>query len=117
MRPRTRFCFEAKRLGTNHGVSQYLGIDGLQCFLEGGYAAEDDWAGMLGYVQEGQCVDWAEKIEMALSKDEKKHKLNKKSPWRSQHITDSLASTYRSGHIRPRVGRPIEIYHTLLSFN
>jgi hypothetical protein len=116
-RPRTRFRFEAKRLGPNHGVSTYLGIDGLQCFIDGRYARDDRTGGMLGYVQEGNCDLWAQKIGMAISKRKDKLGLVKTSPWRSEKLTDKTPFTYRSGHERPDVGQPIEIYHTLLCFN
>lgn len=46
--PRTRFSFEAKRLGRGNPVSKYLGPKGLGCFLKGEYAVNEDDAGMLG---------------------------------------------------------------------
>ena len=117
IRPRSRLRFEAKRLGPNHGASKYLGTDGLQCFLEGKYARDDNTGGMLGYVQEGTCKEWAQKIGASIAKEKKKHYLTKTGSWRSVRITDKVPFTYRSDHNRPKVGRPIEIYHTLLCFN
>jgi len=49
--PRSRLSFEAKRLGPDHGVSVYLGEEGLQCFIHGRYARHESSVGMLGYVQ------------------------------------------------------------------
>ena len=65
-RPRTRFAFEAKRLGIGHDVREYLGEDGLGRFLRGEYAATEDAAGMLGYVQSDKPEDWAGRIGRTL---------------------------------------------------
>jgi len=116
-RPRPRFRFEAKRLGPGHGVSVYLGKDGLECFLDGRYAREDIAAGMLGYIQAGNPRDWDDKIAAGMKKAAKEIGLLKSSPWRSERLVAELEFTYRSGHARPKVGRPIEIFHTLLPFN
>ena len=117
MRPRSRLRFEAKRLGPNHSVSKYLGTEGLQCFLDGRYARDDNIGGMLGYVQEGNCDAWAQRIGAVVVKSKKKLGLVETSPWRREKLTDKIPNTYRSGHKRPGVGRQIEIYHVLLCFN
>jgi hypothetical protein len=117
IRPRSRLRFEAKRLGPNHGVSKYLGTDGLQCFIDGRYARDDSRGGMLGYVQEGTCKAWAQKIGTSFGKKTKQLCLTKTGSWRSASITDKVPCTYRSEHSRPNLGHPIEIIHTLLSFN
>jgi hypothetical protein len=116
-RPRARMCFEAKRLGSHHGVSVYLGSEGLQCFLDGRYARKDSYAGMLGYVQAGKPDEWAAKIEQAMNGDPAKYCLHKSGRWRRERLVAELSSTYRSGHDRPSVGYPIEILHTLLLLN
>jgi hypothetical protein len=115
--PRARFCFEAKRLGPNHGTSIYLGNEGLQRYLDGRYARTQMSAGMLGYVQAGNPADWATKIGQAMTNDANKVGLLESSPWRSEPLATELPFTYRSGHQRPSVGAPIEIFHTLLLFN
>jgi hypothetical protein len=43
--------------------------------LAGEYASQADDAGMLGYVQQGTCADWAPKIERALHSDRVKYQL------------------------------------------
>ena len=115
--PRSRMRFEAKRLGQGHGVSVYLGTDGIHCFLDGRYAREDRCAGMLGYVQKGRADEWAAGIEQAMKADSAKLHLRSSGGWRSVRLVANLSSTYRSGHDRPSVGQPIEIFHTLLLFN
>jgi hypothetical protein len=115
--PRARLRFEAKRLGPSHGTSIYLGAEGIQRFLDGRYARNDPIAGMLGYVQAGDPADWALRIEQAIAKDAAKLALRSSSCWRAERLAKGLQSTYCSGHDRPTVGSPIEIFHTLLLFN
>jgi len=115
--PRSRMRFEAKRLGPRHGVSVYLGPDGIHCFLDGRYAREDWCGGMLGYVQEGKTDEWASAIERAMQADSAKLRIRRSGGWRSVRVAAELRSTYLSAHDRPSVGHPIEIFHTLLLFN
>lgn len=116
-RPRSRFPFEAKRLGPRHPVSEYLGDEGIVRFLDGRYGRRQDLGGMLGYVQAGKSEEWAQKIGVALTEDAQRLLLRPDGSWRREKLTDELDHTYRSRHNRPAVGRPIEIYHTLLAFN
>jgi hypothetical protein len=116
-RPRQRFSFEAKRLHNNRSVKAYLGRKGLGCFLWGDYARDEDTAGMLGYVQSGNPRDWAEKIEATLAKSPDSYGVLKTSPWQQQTLVAGLQHTYRSGHGRKKLPRPIEVYHTLLTFH
>ena len=109
--------FEAKRLGPNHSVGVYLGVDGIQCILDGRYARKDNIAGMIGYVQKDTPDDWAKKIEKAMGKKTAKLRVTGSGQWAPQQITPELAWTYRSIHDRPGVGPTIEILHTLLLFN
>jgi hypothetical protein len=115
--PRARLRFEAKRMGPRHGPSLYLGRDGIQCFLDGRYARNDEIAGMLGYVQEGSPDDWASKIEKAMTKKSRKLHLRPLGGWRKEQLAVELPNSYRSSHGRPKVGKPIDIFHTLLIFN
>lgn len=116
-RPRARLRFEAKRLGPNHGTSVYLGSEGIQCFVDGRYARNDRIGGMLGYVQAGSPGDWALKIERAISRNAMGLSLRKSGAWRAERLADELQFTYCSGHDRPNVGHPIQVFHTLLLFN
>lgn len=112
--PRTRFCFECKRLGKGHPISRYLGKDGLGCFVQGMYAREDDRAGMLGYIQSDDEKTWAERLSAKLLRTPKNFAL--RDPWRHAPVDQQLHHTYRSTHGRGRGRRQIEIYHTLLLF-
>ena len=116
-RPRTRFSFEAKRLGKAHPVSKYLGDKGMGCILTGAYAGDDDEAGMLGYVQSGTLQQWADKIRSKLETDPSCYNIAEHGRFRRFEIVDGLDHTYRSNHDRSSVGRPVSIFHTLLQFN
>jgi hypothetical protein len=85
--PRPRFQFEAKRLGLENHVGDYLGKEGLGCFETGQYARDSDDAGMLGYVQKDTCDGWAGKIERSLHKDRVKHHLELFCLSRSFHLS------------------------------
>ncbi len=115
--PRCRMRFEAKRLGNHHGASAYLGKDGLQCFLDGRYASNDAFAGMLGYVQVGHPEQWALKIMKAIEKNRSKLHARMSSAWRKTKYAAELQSTYRTDHDRPKLRRSIKIFHTFLLFN
>lgn len=113
-RLRTRFCFEAKRLGKRHPVGKYLGEDGMGCFLSGAYARDDDQAGMLGYVQSETPRRWADKIAAELRRNPSCYGMPEHGQFSSVAIVDGLDHTYHSSHDRLTVGRPVSIFHTLL---
>ena len=111
-----QFHFEAKRLGRRYPVGQYVGRKGLGCIIQADYARLHDAAGMLGYVQHGNCDDWAAKIEKKLMHDSAVYYLSSGSIWRLTIITKELAHTFRTEHDRPLLSRPVDVYHTLLLF-
>ena len=116
-RPRTRFSFEAKRLGKTHGVGKYLGDEGMGCILTGAYARDDDEAGMLGYVQSETPQQGADRIKSKLESDPSRYGMPERGGFSSVEIVDGLDHTYHSDHDRPSVGRRVSIFHTLLQFN
>ena len=110
------FSFEAKRLGKNHGVSQYLGQEGLGCFTSGKYPLTHPEAGMLGYVQNQSELTWGKKIGASLRKDPTRYQVSGNPSLRRISITPELPHTYQSTHhCNPR-GEDILIFHTLLRF-
>jgi hypothetical protein len=68
--PRIRFSFEAKRLRKDSPSSraEYIGEDGLGCFVSGRYAAHVPWGGMLGYVESGGMKDWIMSVGDAIAR-------------------------------------------------
>lgn len=115
--PRPRYEFEAKRLSAGkNGVPQYLGNDGLGCFLDGKYARNANEAGMLGYVQSETQDYWADRIKQRFDNDPESVNVCEGNEWISVSIVPGFDHCYRSGHGRPSLGRPITIYHSLLLF-
>jgi hypothetical protein len=115
-RPRDHFSFEAKLLGPNNRLRDYLGQDGLQCFLRGDYAASERGAGMLGYIQSGSEKNWGEKLQAALRDPHDKHQVCDDCHGLEYQFKDGPLYTYHSRHIRQTAGSRIDIFHTFLSF-
>jgi hypothetical protein len=112
IRPRLRF--EAKRLGKNHGVKQYLGQYGLGCFTSGRYPTTHSEAGMLGYVQNRNEAAWANKIEATLRQAPATYFIVNNEPLEQHRIIPQLLYTYRSKHHCQALGQDIDIFHILL---
>jgi hypothetical protein len=114
--PKPRFRFEAKRLTSRRSVAKYLGKDGLQMYIRGEYAAEQDEAGMLGYVQTGEPVMWASQLSSSLNDKPSDYAVHESGEWIPWPIASELHSTFRSVHSRESVGRCLIVFHTLLDF-
>ncbi|MCX5646869.1 MAG: hypothetical protein NTZ17_19650 [Phycisphaerae bacterium] len=111
------FVIEAKRLGPDHPIGEYLGPEGLGAFISCEYAREHDDAGMLGYVQSKTLDDWSSSLESRLATSPGKYSVEPTGTWQRYSFRGGPAMTYRSCHKRPTGRRPITIYHTLLDFN
>ena len=114
--PRRRMQFEAKRLHTDDSVSDYVGSEGLGCFLDGEYAATHSEAGMLGYVQNGDEPTWAAKIAARLSNGAGQHGIRQDSHWKHEKVISELSHTYATRHDRQAPLLPIGMRHVLLRF-
>jgi hypothetical protein len=103
--PRVRFSFEAKRLRleSSNSLADYVGEDGLGCFVSGRYASHAPWAGMLGYVESGPMENWIESIGAkiaqvpALSCDPEEHWGTPEFPFES--VPCRRSSHHRSDQI------------------
>jgi hypothetical protein len=115
--PKPRFRFEAKRLTSNRSVRAYLGKDGLQMYIGGEYAAEQDDAGMLGYVQTGEPKTWAAQLDAQLKSKPEEHAVCAGGEWSNWSLAAEIPLTFRSVHIRLSIGRPLVVFHTLLDFS
>jgi hypothetical protein len=68
------FAFECKRLryvdnsGFRSNTSEYVGRDGMMCFVTGKYASKMSCGGMLGYVMDGDISAAISSVEKALMK-------------------------------------------------
>lgn len=115
-RPRPRYHFEAKRLRKQQSINEYLGEDGLQCFLSGRYAHESDEAGMLGYIQCDNIRIWVERLQLAIDQDcQGKNEILLLSPQRNVQIVDAFPQEWMSKHDR-HTGKSIVIHHILLDY-
>ena len=115
-RPRPKYYFEAKRLRNQQSIKDYLGEDGLQCFLTGRYAQESDEAGMLGYVQCDNISTWVERLQLAIDQDcHDKNELLLLSPQCDIQVVDAFPQEWMSKHDR-HIGKSILIHHLLLNY-
>jgi hypothetical protein len=115
-RPRPQYHFEAKRLRKQQSINDYLGEDGLQCFLSGRYAHESDEAGMLGYVQCDSISTWVKRLQLAIDQDyQNKNVFLSLPPQRSIQVVDAFPQEWLSKHDR-YMGKSIFIHHLLLDY-
>ena len=98
------------------GFNDYLGEDGLQCFLRGRYAHESDEAGMLGYIQCDNISIWVERLQLAIDQScQDKNEILLLSPQRNVRIVDAFPQEWMSKHDR-HTGKSIVIHHILLDY-
>lgn len=115
-RPRPKYHFEAKRLRKQQSINEYLGEDGLQCFISGRYAHESDEAGMLGYVQCDSVNIWMEKLQVAINQDSQgKNELLLSSPPCNIQVVDAFPQEWMTRHGR-HSGKSIVVHHIPLDF-
>jgi hypothetical protein len=113
--PRPRFRFEAKRLHDAASRRDYLGAEGLSCYLDGRYAKEDDIAGMLGYVQAGAMDFHAEQLQRTMARNLEVYALEPDGHWKSSQVVKNLTS-FETRHRRKGSLPAIRLLHTLLRF-
>ena len=115
--PHPRFQFEAKKLPVSHkdAVGEYLGQNGLGCFLSGQYAISHDDAGMLAYIQSGSVADWVEKVKTRLEKERDACDLI--GEWTKARIIRDVEHCFCSAHGRKRIGKDLVVYHSFLLMN
>ena len=115
-KPQRFMRFEAKRLREpGFAVGTYIGEEGLGEFIAGNYAAGDDTAGMLGYIQSGGCDYWARRISETLEKKKREVGLMEGGQWQKAHF-DDVDHCYKTCHNRPTIKRELLVYHLLLAF-
>jgi hypothetical protein len=115
-RPRPKYHFEAKRLRKQQSINDYLGEDGLHCFLSGRYAHESDEAGMLGYIQCDNISSWVERLQLAIAQDsQEKNEFLLLSLQPNIQVVDAFPQEWMSKHGR-HTGKNIVIHHLLLDY-
>ena len=113
--PRPRYQFEAKRLKDNSSLSDYLGRDGLGCFLDGRYGVGQPEGGMLGYVQKDDESVWAEKLAVRLSGNQGIRPLRGGKGLTRVMMANGPRHTYQTTHVRVDSSE-VTISHTFLRF-
>ena len=97
-------------------IDEYLGEDGLLCFLSGKYAHESSEAGMLGYVQCDNINTWVKRLQLAIDQDHHdKNVFRLLPPQRSIQVVDAFPQEWLSNHSR-HTGKSIFIHHLLLDY-
>jgi len=107
--PRIEFVFEAKRLKSKtHPVTNYIGKEGLQCFVNNEYAKKYQFAGMLGYVQTDTLSYWMNDLKKKLPQNS--------SNFKKVSIIKELSEEFTTVHARTK-NTDILIFHVLLDFS
>lgn len=109
--PNRGYCIEAKRLYRGDSVSQYVNDEGVGAFICEEYAMDDDFGGMVGYVQKDTIADWVPKIDSKLAAETST--ISKRL--KSIQLRKGPKNCYTSTHIRES-GREIELVHVMLDF-
>jgi hypothetical protein len=113
-RPRPKYIFEAKRLRKNgYPISEYVGKDGLQCYIKGIYASQYPEAAMIGYIQSDAAIYWENELKRRFNHDPNNDLCIKQILHKTQVLT-SLPDAWVSEHERV-VSGSITVYHIFLN--
>lgn len=113
--PRPRFRFEAKRLRDSASHRDYIGEEGLGCFLNGSYAGSDGAIGMIGYVQTESVAHHAEKLLNIFVSEAVRLCVTVDGAWSSVQLGTAMP-TFRSQHARRTDQSVFDLFHALLPF-
>lgn len=111
-RPRPKYFFEAKRLREKGGSEEYMGSDGMGCFIDGIYAREYHEGAMIGYFEMETANYWQATLWSEI--DSKIVELKLIPPQEVIQELGMFPLEWLSKHNRPSVGSPISIFHILL---
>lgn len=109
------FAFECKRLDDKIGKSslqqKYID-DGLNRFIIGKYAEEDDFGGMVGFIVTGKI----ENIVLDMKKKVKNYYFVRSYGFLLNRFCDNCLTSFQSKHERKNRLGNIHIYHLFLDF-
>ncbi len=118
---RCYFALEAKKLNTGNKAGhrdsragEYVGTDGMGCFVEGRYGSHQNQGGMVGYVMDGDCDRARDSISGAMTR--RADELRISTPCEltpSRHLPDR-AEAFETKHNLPDRGEFV-IHHVLLA--
>jgi hypothetical protein len=110
-RPRPKYIFEAKRLRKNScPMGNYVGKDGLQCFVKGVYALQYPEAAMVGYVQSDAASYWESELKRRFNND---NDLRITQALEKAPVLPCIPDVWVSQHER-EAGGSITVYHIFL---
>lgn len=111
--PRPELFVEAKplRTGDSHALSEYVGKDGMGCFLDGRYASAYNFGAMLAYVCAGTVDGWIASLEHRLTRERQNLRLDVEGPVWVPVAFAADGATRRSRHARANLGE-IELSHS-----
>lgn len=115
-RPRPQFVFEAKRLKKGaFYMSDYVGVDGMQCFINEEYARLSPSAAMIGYMQSDDIDHWYAQLEDQFTGTARNALRIVKPliPCNPNPIIQDIPEEWESEHTR-LTKPPILIYHIFL---
>ncbi len=111
------FAFECKRLRYTYkgkkysNTDQYVGKEGMMCFISGKYSAEVDSGGMIGYVMDGNIQNAIQSIKNSIDKKYKELCLKKETSLERSSLSTSN-NIKETNH--DLVGRTFTIHHVFL---
>jgi len=114
--PNPRFCVEAKRLYRGDSATRYVDDDGLGAFIGEYYAAGDDAAGMLGYIQADSVAFWLPKLAEKLALQGATISDPSGNCLLKAQFKQGPEHTYLTRHLRNE-GGPLNIFHTFFIFH
>ena len=110
-RQKREFCCEAKRLKTStNTVADYIGAEGMGCFVNCEYATDQPLGAMIGYVQNSTMAHWHGELVRSLATTTN---LNLQTDLVAQQIIARLPHEWLSVHQRVN-GQAMSIYHIFL---
>jgi hypothetical protein len=111
---RPEYIFEAKRLRKNgYPIGEYVGKDGLQCYIKEIYASKYPEAAMVGYIQSDAATYWENELKRRFNHDPNNDLCIKQILQKTQVLT-SLPDAWVSEHERV-VSGSITVYHIFLN--
>jgi len=113
--PNRGYCVEAKRLYRSDSVSEYVDDEGVGAFICGDYAKDDDFGGMIGYIQTESLQKWLPKIETKLGTHISVKRTKQSKAWEPSIFKRGPRVCFKSVHQRDS-GREITLIHVMFQF-
>jgi hypothetical protein len=112
--PRLELVCEAKRLNSSSGRTDYVGSDGMGCFISGIYASDQSEAAMIGYVETKSITEWKQIVCQHIQ--DKSTELSILGNQEDVQIIGAFSDEWQSKHHRSPLNQPIAILHILLDY-